>query len=149
MGDISKLPYSLQRMIATAEESTKHNTRLKLVIAVSYSGRHDIVQACQRLAGKVENGQLKSTEISESLFEQELETSCCQGFGSPDLLIRTSGEKRLSNFLLWQLAYTELFFDDSFWPDFGEAQYAEALHSFQDRQRRFGKRIHKETKDSL
>eukprot|EP01018_Ginkgo_biloba_P033055 Gb_00963 [translate_table: standard] len=148
IGDNSQLPNSLQRVLARVEESTKQNSGLKLIIAVSYSGRNDIVQGCQRLAEQVESGQLKSTEITESLFDQELETRCAEGLGSPDFLIRTSGEQRISNFLLWQLAYTELFFDDSLWPEFGEAQYAEALRSFQHRQRRYGKRIRSGAEDT-
>lgn len=149
IGDVSKLPNSLQMSIAEAEHSTKHNSQLNLIVGLSYSGRNDILQACQRLARQVEDGLLKPTDITESLFEKELKTSCAGGLGSPDLLIRTSGEQRLSNFLLWQLAYTELFFTDSLWPEFGEAQYAEALCSFQCRERRFGKRVYNNTDDTL
>lgn len=142
IGDVSKLPNLLQRSIANVKEITKENSGLKLVFAVSYSGRDEIVQACQRLAGRVEAGQLNSTDITESLLEQELETTSCVGdLGNPDLVIRTSGEHRLSNFLLWQSAYSELYFEDTLWPNFGEAQYAEALKCFQQRHRRFGKRV--------
>ncbi|XP_057822612.1 dehydrodolichyl diphosphate synthase 2 isoform X2 [Cryptomeria japonica] len=149
IGDLAVLTKSLQTSIVEVEEMTKNNSRLNLIIALSYSGRNDIVQACRRLARQVEDGNLKSTDITESLFEKELETSCVGDFGSPDLLIRTSGEQRLSNFLLWQLAYTELYFDDSFWPEFGEAQYAEALRSFQRRHRRFGKRVCNKTNGTI
>ncbi|KAL6006352.1 Cis-prenyltransferase 4, chloroplastic [Asimina triloba] len=139
IGDSSKLPQSLQKLIAEAEEMTKNNTRLDLMVAVSYSGRGDIVRACQKIASKVKDGLLEPADISEMLIEQELETNAVD-FPSPDLLIRTSGELRVSNFLLWQLAYTELFFTGSLWPDFGEAEYAQALRSYQERQRRFGLR---------
>lgn len=109
-------------------------------MAVSYSGRGDIAQACQKISQKVKHGVLEPEEITESLIAQELETSNVE-FPYPDLLIRTSGEARLSNFLLWQSAYSELFFTNTYWPDFGEADYVEALYAFQKRQRRFGQRI--------
>ncbi|ERN09786.1 hypothetical protein AMTR_s00029p00241990 [Amborella trichopoda] len=141
IGDSSKLPKTLQKLILEAEEITKKSTKLKLIVAVSYSGRDDIVQACQGIAHKVKDALLEPTDITESLIDQELKTNRVIDFPSPDLLIRTSGEQRLSNFLLWQLAYTELFFVESFWPDFGEREYAAALCFFQSRQRRFGKRV--------
>lgn len=141
IGDSSRLPESLQKLINEAEEMTKSNTRLDLLVAVSYSGRNDIVQACQKIASKVKDGLLEPVNITESIIEQELETNCAADFPCPDLLIRTSGELRVSNFLLWQLAYTELFFTSSLWPDFEESDYVDALRSFQQRQRRFGGRI--------
>ena len=122
------------------ELRTRDNSRLDLIVAISYSGRGDIVQACQRIAQKVKEGLLEPAEVTESLIAQELETSCVTKFNYPDLLIRTSGELRLSNFLLWQSAYTELYFAKVLWPDFREADYIEALSSFQRRQRRFGQR---------
>ncbi|PKU63517.1 dehydrodolichyl diphosphate synthase 2 [Dendrobium catenatum] len=140
IGDSSKLPKSLQNMATELEEITRNNSRLDLIIALSYSGRTDIVQACQKIAQKVKNGILKPEDITESRVAQELDTSCAAGYAYPDLLIRTSGELRLSNFLLWELAYTELYFAQSHWPDFGEDEYAEALLAFQKRQRRFGLR---------
>uniref|UniRef100_A0A5B6YRZ2 Alkyl transferase n=1 Tax=Davidia involucrata TaxID=16924 RepID=A0A5B6YRZ2_DAVIN len=139
IGDSSKLPESLQELITNAEEATKHNSRLQLIVAVSYSGHYDILQACQSIALKVKDGLIEPEEINELLIEQELETNCTE-IPYPDLLIRTSGELRVSNFLLWQLAYTELFFAQSHWPDFGEAEFLEALRSFQQRQRRYGSR---------
>ncbi|OUZ99081.1 Decaprenyl diphosphate synthase-like [Macleaya cordata] len=139
IGDSSKLPISLRKLITNATETTKNNSRLQLIVAVSYSGRYDIVQACQSIAYKVKDGLIKPEDIDESLISQELETNCTE-FPYPDLLIRTSGELRMSNFMLWQLAYTELFFVNSLWPDFGEKEFAEALHSFQQRQRRYGGR---------
>ncbi|KAM6550654.1 hypothetical protein CsatB_000462 [Cannabis sativa] len=138
IGDKSKLPGSLQELIANVEESTKNNSLLQLVVAVSYSGQYDVVQACRKIALKVKDGVLMPEDISESLIEEELETNCTQ-FPYPDLLIRTSGELRISNFFLWQLAYTELFFSQSLWPDFGEFEFLEALRAFQSRQRRYGR----------
>ncbi|KAL1348920.1 hypothetical protein AAHE18_07G115200 [Arachis hypogaea] len=139
IGDASKLPSSLIRMIKYAEESTKENSRLQLIVAVSYSGKYDVVQACRSVAKKVKDGILDLEEINEGIIEQELETNCTE-FPNPDLLIRTSGELRVSNFLLWQLAYTELYFDGALWPDFGKEEFVEALSSFQQRKRRFGGR---------
>lgn len=126
-------------MIASAEESTKDNSRLQLIVAVSYSGKYDVVQACKSVAKKVQDGLLNLEDINENIIEQELETNCTQ-FPYPDLLIRTSGERRVSNFLLWQLAYTEFFFNRELWPDFGKNEFIEALSSFQQRQRRYGGR---------
>ncbi|XP_057982012.1 cis-prenyltransferase 4, chloroplastic-like [Malania oleifera] len=137
IGDSSKFPKSLQRLITDTEEATKNNSQCQLILAISYSGKYDIVQACQSIAGKVRAGLIEPKEINESLIERELETSCTK-FPTADLLIRTSGELRVSNFFLWQLAYAELFFTKSFWPDFGEAEFLEALNSFQRRQRRYG-----------
>ncbi|ONK76808.1 uncharacterized protein A4U43_C02F50 [Asparagus officinalis] len=140
IGDLLKLPRSLQKLAQEVEESTKNNSQFDLIVAISYSGRSDIVQACQSIGEKIKQGLLEPTEITESLIAQELETNRITNFNYPDLLIRTSGELRLSNFLLWQSAYTELYFTKVHWPDFREADYIEALSSFQMRQRRFGKR---------
>lgn len=139
IGDSSKLPKSLQRMINNAEEGTKDNTKLQLIIAISYSGKYDVVQACKSVAQKVKDGLVHLEDINENIIEQQLETNCTE-FPNPDILIRTSGERRLSNFLLWQLAYTELFFNRELWPDFGKDEFVEALTSFQQRQRRYGGR---------
>ncbi|KAI3836876.1 hypothetical protein MKW98_005209 [Papaver atlanticum] len=133
IGDSTKLPDSLQRWIIKTTETTKNNSRFHLIMAVDYSGRNDIVQACQSISHKVKDGLIKPEDIDEPLFNQELQTNCTE-FPYPDLLIRTSGELRMSNFLMWQLAYTELYFDESLWPDFGEKEFAMALHSFQKRQ---------------
>ncbi|VAH81959.1 unnamed protein product [Triticum turgidum subsp. durum] len=140
IGDCSRLPASLRRTARDAEEATRDNSQLDLTLAISYSGRRDIVQACRSLAQKVRGELLRPEDIDESLFAGELETSRGSELPCPDLLIRTSGELRLSNFLLWQSAYSELFFTDTLWPDFGEADYLEALCSFQSRDRRFGRR---------
>ncbi|XP_057439926.1 dehydrodolichyl diphosphate synthase 2-like isoform X2 [Lotus japonicus] len=139
IGDSSKLPKSLKRMITSAEESTKDNSELQLIVAVSYSGKYDVVQACRSVAKRVKDGHVDLEDIDENMIEQELETNCTE-FPNPDLLIRTSGELRVSNFLLWQLAYTELFFNRELWPDFGKEEFVEALNSFQQRQRRYGGR---------
>ncbi|XP_045804411.1 dehydrodolichyl diphosphate synthase 2-like isoform X2 [Trifolium pratense] len=139
IGDTSKLPKSLKSMIANAEETTKENPKFQLILAVSYSGKYDVVQACKSVAKKVQDGLLHLEEINENIIEKELETNCTE-FPYPDLLIRTSGELRVSNFLLWQLAYTEFFFNQKLWPDFGKDEFVEALSSFQNRQRRYGGR---------
>ncbi|XP_021715517.1 LOW QUALITY PROTEIN: dehydrodolichyl diphosphate synthase 2-like [Chenopodium quinoa] len=146
IGDTSKLPKSLQKLIADAEETTKDYTNFtkdytnfQLIVAVSYSGKYDIIQACKNISQKVKDGAVEVEEIDEGLIEQELETNCTE-YPYPDLLIRTSGELRVSNFLLWQLAYTELFFVRALWPDFGEEEFIEALMSYQQRSRRYGGR---------
>ncbi|KAI3474731.1 hypothetical protein Pfo_029916 [Paulownia fortunei] len=118
IGDSSKLLKPLQVLLADAMETTENNSRLHLIIAVNYSGQSDVVQACQKLALKVKDGLIEPEDINEFLVERELETNCTD-FPYPDLLIRTSGELRISNFLLWQLTYTELYFARSLWPDFG------------------------------
>ncbi|XP_026439551.1 dehydrodolichyl diphosphate synthase 2-like [Papaver somniferum] len=133
IGDSRKLPNSLRRLIMKTTETTKNNSRFHLIMAVDYSGRNDIVQACQSVSHKVKDGLIKPENIDEPLTNQELQTNCME-IPYPDLLIRTSGELRMSNFLMWQLAYTELYFDESLWPDFGEKEFAMALHSFQKRQ---------------
>ncbi|KAG6481313.1 cis-prenyltransferase 4, chloroplastic-like [Zingiber officinale] len=141
IGDSTELPKSLQNLSKEIIEATKNNTKLDLSVAISYSGRRDITQACKSIAEKVKHGLVEPEDITESLVAQELETNRILEFPYPDLLIRTSGELRLSNFLLWQSAYSELFFTDTYWPDFKEANYVEALASYQTRQRRFGQRI--------
>ncbi|KAK4855743.1 hypothetical protein QYF36_010397 [Acer negundo] len=126
-----------EEVIHEAEESTKENSKLHLILAISYGGKHDIAQACKSIARKAKEGVIELEDIDESLIEQELESKCTE-YPYPDLLIRTSGELRVSNFLLWQLAYTEFFFAQKHWPDFGEDEFVEALTSFQQRQRRYG-----------
>ncbi|MCL7045835.1 hypothetical protein MKW94_017685 [Papaver nudicaule] len=121
IGNPVKLPISLQNQITKTTETTIRNSKLHLLLAINYGGKDDILQAY----------------INESLFDEELETGITE-LPYPDLFIRTSGELRLSNFLAWQLAYTELYFTESLWPDFGEREFIMALQSFQRRQRRFG-----------
>ncbi|CAI9774561.1 unnamed protein product [Fraxinus pennsylvanica] len=137
IGDKSKLPEPLQELVATAEEKTRGNTGLHLLVALNYSGRYDIMQATKSIAGKVKDGIFQVEDINEILFEKELKTNCAE-YPNPDLLIRTSGEQRISNFYLWQLAYTEIFFLKKKFPDFNEEDLIEALSSFQKRERRYG-----------
>ncbi|KAI3839423.1 hypothetical protein MKX03_017546 [Papaver bracteatum] len=137
IGESMNLPESLQRWITKATETTKNNSKLHVIMAINYGGRQDIIQACQKISHKVKDGVIKPEDIDETLLNQELGTNCTE-FPYPDLLIRTSGEQRISNFLMWQLAYTELHFELSHWPDFGEKEFVKALLSFQARNRRFG-----------
>lgn len=135
IGDRGRLPNDIRQLIAEAEARTIANSRLTLILAVSYGGQGEIVQAARRLAEAVAAGRLRPEEIDESRFAACLETA---GIPDPDLVIRTSGEQRLSNFLLWQAAYAELVFTDTLWPDFGREQFAAALKEYQTRDRRFG-----------
>ncbi|KAL3829469.1 hypothetical protein ACJIZ3_018271 [Penstemon smallii] len=137
MGDKSKLPQSLQSLIFFAEEYTKANKGMHIVVAVNYGGRYDIIAASKKIATKVRDGVLQVEEINEAIFEQHLGTNGLE-FPNPDLLIRTSGESRVSNFMLWQLAYSELYFANKLFPDFGEDDFVEALRVFQKRHRRYG-----------
>lgn len=136
IGQISDLPASCQRELAEAIELTIQNTGLTLVLALSYSGRWDLTQATRRLAEKVAAGQLQPAEITPELVAGALSTAA---YPDPELLIRTSGEQRISNFMLWQLAYTELYITDLLWPDFRKKHFSEAIQAYQRRERRFGK----------
>ena len=133
------LPEILRKRIADAEAKTAANSRMTLVLAVAYGGRWDIVQAARRVAAKVRSGDLDPTDIDESVLARHMTLA---GVPPPDLLIRTGGEQRVSNFLLWDLAYTELYFTDALWPDFGAPQLSQALTIFRSRQRRFGRTGH-------
>jgi undecaprenyl diphosphate synthase len=135
IGARRNLSVRLQARIAAAEERTAANARLKLQLAVSYGGRWDIVQAAQRLARECASGALRPEELTEARFAAALELA---GLPEADLLIRTGGEQRISNFLLWELAYAELFFTPRLWPDFALADFEEALRFFAGRERRFG-----------
>jgi undecaprenyl diphosphate synthase len=136
VGNLAELPQSLRTEITQAMELTAQNRGVKFTIATNYGGRQEILQACRRLATQVKAGTLKPEEIDEALFTQQLYT---HNLEDPDLLIRTSGEMRLSNFLLWQLAYAEIYVTESLWPDFDEVEFHRALCEFQKRHRRFGK----------
>lgn len=135
LGDVSKFSPSLQKKIAEAEALTADNTGLILNIAANYGGQWDIVQAAQKLAQQVKCGELHPEQIDIALFERQLVTA---QQAPVDLLIRTSGEQRISNFLLWQSAYAELYFTPVLWPDFDEQEFAKAIAAFQGRDRRFG-----------
>ena len=139
IGDTALLSDSLQQVLEHTKEATQNNTRSHVIFAISYSGQDDITKACQSIAMKVKDGIIDPKDITKSLIEQQLETKIT-ATPCPDLLIRTSGEVRISNFLLWQLAYSELHFTRTLWPDFGEPEFIEALQSFQQRRRRFGGR---------
>ncbi|AKD02522.1 isoprenyl transferase [Pontibacter korlensis] len=143
IGNTASLPKACQRELMEAMELTKHNTRMTLVLALSYSGRWDITQAVQRLASEAGQGNIKADEINEASIAEYLSTT---GMPDPELLIRTSGEQRISNFLLWQLAYTELYITELLWPDFRKEHLYEAILSYQSRERRFGKTSEQITK---
>lgn len=136
IGDTSHLPRNCQDNLAWAIEKTRENTGLTLIMALSYSGRWEITQAVRGIADQVKSGTLNPAEINEQTIENFLETS---GIPDPELLIRTSGELRVSNFLLWQIAYTELYITPTLWPDFRKEHLYEAIWSYQQRERRFGK----------
>ena len=135
VGDISAFDNKIQANIKKAEELTKNNKTLVLNIAANYGGQWDITEAVKSLAKQVESGELKAEEITADLISHNLSMS---DLPEPDLFIRTGGEKRISNFLIWQLAYSELYFTDTLWPDFDRQAFEIALTSFAGRQRRFG-----------
>ena len=136
IGDLSQLPDPCRKALLETKADTADNSQMTLTLALSYSGRWEILQAARDLATKVANGELSPEEIDASCFENQLDTA---GMPDPDLLVRTGGEYRLSNFLLWQSAYTELYITDDFWPDFRRPQLYGAIRSYQDRDRRFGR----------
>lgn len=135
IGDMDRLPAYTQRAVEKAMLDTKDNEGLILNFAINYGSRAEIISAVQKIAQDVKSGQIDSTSIDESLFSDYLMT---QSLNDPDLLIRTSGEIRLSNFMLWQLAYTEFWFTDVLWPDFDEQDFLQAIYTYQQRGRRFG-----------
>lgn len=136
IGDRSAFPENLQSKIISAEKQTANNTGLNLVIAANYGGRWDITQAFQKISVKINTGELQAQEITESIISNHLTTATLP---EPDLFIRSGGEERISNFLLWQLAYTEFYFTETLWPDFNQALLTDAINSFKNRQRRFGR----------
>ncbi|MEY4762556.1 MAG: hypothetical protein RLZZ200_2412 [Pseudomonadota bacterium] len=135
IGDRSALSLRLQTRIAAVEARTAANAGLQLQVAVSYGGRWDIVQAARQLAARCASGAMRASDIDEDALSSALSLA---GIPDPDLFIRTGGEKRISNFLLWNLAYTELYFTDVLWPDFGTEAFSAALEYFASRNRRFG-----------
>ena len=136
IGDRQQLPTILQKRMQDAEAKTAANTGMSLILAVAFGGRWDITQALQRIAEKVKSGDLDVSEVDESVIARHMSLSGCD---EPDLLIRTGGERRVSNFLLWDFAYTEIFFTDTLWPDFMAEKLEEAFEFFGQRERRFGR----------
>lgn len=143
IGNTTDLPKDCQIELYNAIESTKHNTGLTLTLALSYSGRWEIVEAARHVAKLVKNNELNIEDITENEFSKYL---CTYPMPDPELMIRTSGELRISNYLLWQLAYTELYITDILWPDFNKENFYEAIVDFQKRERRFGKTSEQITK---
>ncbi len=136
VGNLQALPRSLQQEIERSMAETQDNQGIQFTIATNYGGRQEIVHACRAIASQVEQGHLKPDEIDEAVFERHLYTA---GLCDPDLLIRTSGEMRVSNFLLWQMAYAEIYITETLWPDFDRTEFHRALCDYQKRDRRFGK----------
>lgn len=136
VGNLNSLPSSLQAEIERSMSETKENQGIKFTVATNYGGREEILQACRAIANQVKEGSLNPEEIDRSLFEKHLYTA---GICDPDLLIRTSGEMRISNFLLWQMAYAEIYITQTLWPDFDRNEFHQALSDYQKRDRRFGK----------
>ncbi len=136
IGDIAKLPAKTHRALLDGIERTQNNTRMTLVLALNYSAKWEILEAARQLVAKAKLNEIEPEDIDETLFAESLTT---RGIPDPELLIRTSGERRLSNFLLWQAAYSELLFTETFWPDFSKEHFYQAIVDFQGRERRFGK----------
>lgn len=136
VGNLDALPRSLYAEIEKSMIDTQHNRGTQFTVATNYGGRQEILQACRAIATQVQQGTLEPDSIDETLFASHLYT---HGIPDPDLLIRTSGEMRISNFLLWQMAYSEIYITDTLWPDFDRTEFHRALTDYQQRQRRFGK----------
>ena len=136
IGDLKRLPEVVQQKLRETEEHTKNNDAMTMVVALSYSARWEITQATKAIAEKVANGQLSNDAITEDVLSAHMATSFMP---DPELLIRTGGEERISNYLLWQIAYSELYFCGTYWPDFTEEDLRCAIEDYQTRQRRFGK----------
>lgn len=135
IGDIDGLPDRTAKVVRKTVKKTSTNDGLRLILALNYGGRQEILTAVKELASRVTGGELPSEEITEKVFQSHLYTS---GIPDPDLLIRTSGERRISNFMLWQLAYTEIWITEEFWPSFKPENFLEAISDFQQRERRYG-----------
>lgn len=136
IGDLQKLPGNSYKALVEGIQATQKNKRMKLILALNYSARWDIIQATRSIAHAVKGGELQPEEINEDLFETHLST---RNYPDPELMIRTSGETRISNFLLWQLAYAELYFTSIFWPEFRKQHFYKAILEYQNRERRFGR----------
>jgi undecaprenyl diphosphate synthase len=135
IGNTNGLPDSCRLTLAQAMERTKNNTRINLVLALNYSSKCEIIEATKQIARQIQSGSLSIDDINEDVFSNNLTTA---SMPDPELIIRTSGEHRLSNFLLWQSSYSELYFSDVFWPDFDAQHLAQAIYNYQNRERRFG-----------
>ncbi len=135
IGDLTPFPATLKKLIQNAESLTKNNNTFLLNVCANYGGRQEIVKVAKEIASKSLSGEIKPSEVNEELFNSKLLTS---GIKDPELLIRTSGEKRISNFLLWQLAYSEIYISEVLWPDFNEVEFLKAIIDYQSRNRRFG-----------
>lgn len=136
IGDLSKLPERNYKTLMETIENTKNNTRMTLVLALNYSAKWEILEAVKSIGQQIERQEITPDQVDEGVFENALST---KGIPDPELLIRTSGETRLSNFLLWQIAYSEFYFTPVFWPEFGKDDFYKAIIDFQKRERRFGK----------
>ena len=136
IGDTSRMPLEVQQRLQKCIEDTAAGTRITLNLALSYSARWEITQAAQQLAQEAAQGLIKPEEIDDKMFASRLTTA---QLSDPDLLIRTGGEQRISNFLLWQLSYAEFYFTDEYWPDFNKESLCKAIIDFQNRERRYGK----------
>lgn len=136
IGDVKRLPQVVQQKLRETEEHTSSNTAMTMVVALSYSAKWELTEATRQIAAKVSTGALSIEEIGEDTIAQHLSTSFMP---DPELLIRTGGELRISNYMLWQIAYSELYFCNTYWPDFSEEELHKAIVSYQKRQRRFGK----------
>lgn len=136
IGDIDSLPVSVANELRNTIESTAHCKRMQLTLALSYSGKNELLRAFRQIALQLQDGKVSLHDINENLIAENLYTA---NMPDPELLIRTSGEKRISNFLLWQLAYAEFYFTDTFWPEFNKEELYKAILEFQNRERRFGK----------
>lgn len=136
IGDINDLPQKCQRELQEAIDETKDNTRLTLILALSYSAKWDMINAIQKIATKVKDGLVNVEDINDKMVDEYLST---HAYPHPELMIRTSGEQRISNFLLWELAYSELYFTPKLWPDFNREDLYQAIIDYQQRERRFGK----------
>jgi undecaprenyl diphosphate synthase len=135
IGDLENLPSMPRKAMKEGLEATKNNTRMTLVLALNYGSKWEILRGVRQLAEKAAKGLIRPEDITDKMFENELSTA---GIPDPELVIRTSGETRLSNFLLWQAAYSEYYFTKTFWPDFQKEEFYKAIAGFQNKERRFG-----------
>lgn len=136
IGELDKLPKNCKKALIKAKERTKNNTKLTLTLAISYSGRWDLTQAMTKIANKIADNSLQASDITEEVIQQHLSTA---ELPEPELLIRTSGEMRISNFLVWEIAYSEIYVTNTLWPDFSKEEFYKAIINYQQRERRFGK----------